>query len=327
MNKFSWMMIEGQMTAVDLSTGEIVNSSLSTLPDAYDIAPAVDLALYGDAETKGITSPTSEIKETRGRKTKATINPYASVFANMSYSEDTGCCSLGPKMDDLLYSVATTAEKSTRIPVKQLAFVMKNEELSSKSIMEHLNKRRALKQEKGIGERYARILRNAADILIRRLGEPENHDVIQLDSGMSFCFEADTVAYKHSDGVSNAVVCPVEFTEGDKDTIRRLAIAGLDAQIESHITSVTEQSGRMSQRIKGEVIPFEEVYKAISAEFPYEVVEPEAVKTPESVYLDADDAWLDSVVNKKEKQSDDEPEWWIKPIQVSTYTNEAGEPW
>lgn len=323
MNKFSWMMIEGQMTAVDLSTGEIVNSSLSTLPDAYDIAPAVDLALYGDAETKGITSPTSEIKaEKRGRKAKVANNPYASVFANMSYSEDTGCCSLGPKMDELLYSVATTAEESTRIPVKQLAFVMKTEELSTKAIEELINKRRALNREKGIGERYARILRKAAEILIRRLGEPESAGAIQLNSGMAFCFEADSVAYKISDGLPNAVMCPVEFTEGDKEVLRGLALAHKDVEAQAYVNQVTEQSGRMLERIIAIKLPAEcEVLKAIDNEFPFAPYE------QEEVFQDADDEWIDSVVNKKEKQSDDEPEWWIKPIQVSTYTNEAGEPW
>lgn len=323
------MMFDGKMNAVDTTTGEIVNDAFPVLPDAFDITRAVDIALFGDADTEAVIHPTSEMKkETRGRKTKVTINPYASLFANVSYDEDTGECSLGKKMDDLLYSVSTTAEESTRIPVKQLIYVMKNVELSTKTIQASINKRRALKVGETIGERYARILRNAADILIRRLGEPENHDAIQLDSGMSYCFEADTARYTHSDGTSKAVVCPVEFTEGDKETIRRLAIAGLDAQIESHIQKVTEQSGRMMQRIQGEIVPLEQVYEAVTNEFPYEVVVPEAVKAYEPVYLDADDAYIDSVLSGNKSQ-EKEPDDWVINFQSSShkYTNELGEEW
>lgn len=316
------MMIGGQMNAVDTATGEIVNTQIDCLPDAFDIPSCVQTALFGDEVTKPVIS-TSEIKtETRGRKAKVTGNPYASLFANASYDEDTGACSLGKRMDDLLYSVATTTEKSTRIPVNQLIFVMKSAELSTKGIMETINKRRALKKSDTVGERYARILRTAADILIRRLGEPENADAIQLDAGMAFSFELDSVAYKRSEGSSNAVVCPIEFTEGDKETLRRLAVAGLDAQFETHIQKVTEQSGRMLQRIESKAVPFEKVYEVVTAEFPYESVQVEAEQPDEY------SKWIDAINDKKSvADASDEPDWWISPMQVSVYTDEDNEPW
>ncbi|KAJ9432440.1 hypothetical protein PMI39_008905 [Pantoea sp. YR343] len=322
MTKIKMLMIDGVMNAVDLETGEIVNHSFPVLPEAYNVAPAVESVLFGDADYKPLLSTTVIKTETRGRKAKVNTNPYASVFANMAYDEDTGRCSLGVKMDDLLRSVAHTAHYSSHIPVKQLAFVMKSEELSTESIMEQINKRRFIQGEKGISERYARVLRKAAEILIRRLGEPESAGAIQLNSGMAFCFEADSVAHKISDGLPNAVMCPVEFTEGDKEVLRGLALAHKDVEAQAYVNQVTEQSGRMLERIIAIKLPAEcEVLKAIDNEFPFAPYE------QEEVFQDADDEWIDSVVNKKEKQSDDEPEWWIKPIQVSTYTNEAGEPW
>lgn len=325
MTKIKMLMIDGVMNAVDLETGEIVNHAFPVLPEAYNTTSAVEAVLFGDADNKALISTTEIKKETRGRKAKVNTNPYASVFANMFYDEDTGRCSLGVKMDDLIRSVAHTAHYSSHIPVKQLAFVMKMEELSTSSILEQMNKRRFLQGEKGVGERYARVLRKAAEILIRRLGEPENHDAIQLDSGMTFNFEVDTANYARSGEMSKAVVCPVEFTEGDKETIRRLAIAGLDAQIEAHVNEITEQSGRMMRRIQGEVVPLEKVYQAISNEFPYEVAH--EVTATQPVYLDADDAWIDSVLNAPvvTEEEDDIPEWWIS-TPVTVY-NEEGEPW
>lgn len=326
--------IDGIMNAVDTTTGEIVNHSFPALPDAYNTTPAVESVLFGDAETKGIVTNIStslkdgEKKETRGRKAKLVVNPFASLFANASYNEDTGECSLGSKMEDVLYSVASLSTGNTRIPVKQLMYVLKCEELSTKTVKEHLNKRRALRpsDEEEIGERYAQSLVRTAECVVKRLQDPESASIFEDMPSCAFNYEVDSVAYTRSEGMSKAVLCPVEFTEGDKETIRRLAIAGLDAQIESHIQKVTEQSGRMMQRIQGHVVPFEQVYEAISNEFPFEVAL--EVVEPEPAFLDADDAWLDSVLNGEKKEAK-EPDDWGVAFQSSSnkYTNELGEEW
>lgn len=326
--------IDGIMNAVDTATGEIVNHSFPVLPEAYNTTPAVESVLFGDAEIKGIVSNIStslkdgEKKETRGRKAKLVVNPFASLFANASYNEDTGECSLGSKMEDVLYSIASLSTGNTRIPVKQLMYVLKCEELSTKAVQEHLNKRRALhpSDEEEIGERYAQSLVRSAECVVKRLQDPESASVFEDMPSCAFNFEVDTVAYTRSEGTSNAVVCPIEFTEGDKETLRRLAIAGLDAQLESHIEQITQQSGRMMRRIEGQVVPLEQVYEAISNEFPYEVAL--EVVEPEPVFLDADDAYIDSVLNGTKAQTK-EPDDWGVAFQSSSYkyTNELGEEW
>ncbi|PIF21300.1 hypothetical protein [Candidatus Pantoea floridensis] len=320
------MMIDGQMNAVDTETGEIVNHSLPCLPDAYDVSSAVDLALYGDMGNEGVILPNSFNQEApktkRGRPSKAIHNPYASIFANAAYNEDTNECSLGAKMGDLLYSAANATTTSTRIPVAQLMFILKSDEITTKRTMENLNKRRAFYVGQTVEERYAQIVNKAAESVINRLQQPENADIIKFDSGMAFCFEADSGAYKISDGLSNAVMCPVEFTEGDKEVLRGLALAHKDVEAQAYVNQVKEQSGRMLERIEAIKLPAEcEVLEAIDNEFPFSPYE------QEEVFQDADDAWIDSVVNKKEKHSDAEPDWWNIPVQVGTYTNEAGEPW
>jgi len=71
------------------------------------------------------------------------------------------------------------------------------------------------------------------------------------------------------------MLCPVEFTEGDRRTIRALARAGNIEAINDYLQRVTEQSGRMMQRILGKPLSEDskQAYDQLDAEFPYEPYE------------------------------------------------------
>ncbi|GGD35769.1 hypothetical protein GCM10011513_36960 [Franconibacter daqui] len=98
---------------------------------------------------------------------------------------------------------------------------------------------------------------------------------INLNDSSAFQFDEDSVAYERSMGLSNAMLCSVEFTEGDKRTIRAMARVRNIEAINDYLQRVTEQSGRMMQRISGK--PASEVskqaYNELQAEFPYQPYE------------------------------------------------------
>ena len=272
--KIEWIKVDGMMVAIDKATGEILDELLTPLPADYDVSKAV-IDILEDMFGASVI-PTAEIKqEKRGRKAKRKFNTYASYFSNVQYSEDTGASNMDSMVDDLVYSASTLSTGNTRIPVKQLVYVMRSEELTTKGIQELLNKRRVIKGGEALEERYCRDIRAAAESLIKRIDMAQEDGALNLSTSDVFQFDADSVAYERSQGVVNAMLCPVEFTEGDKRTIRALARAGGIEAINDYLQRVTEQSGRMMQRILGKPLSEDskQAYDQLDAEFPYEPYE------------------------------------------------------
>jgi len=272
--KIEWIKVDDLMFAIDKATGEILNESLDTLPADYDVSKAVVDVLEDMFGGSVIT--TAEIKkEKRGRKAKNEFNAYTSYFSNVQYNEDTGTSNLDTSVEDLVYSASTVNSGNTRIPVKQLVYVMRSEQLTTKGIKDLLNKRRIIKGEKPLEDRYCRDVRAAAEHLIKRIDMYQERGTLNLNDSSAFQFNADSVAYERSQGAINALLCPVEFTEGDKRTIRALARAGNIQAINDYLQRVTEQSGRMMQRILGKPLSEDskEAYDQLDAEFPYEPYE------------------------------------------------------
>lgn len=272
--KIEWIEMDGMMVAIDKSTGEILSDSLNTLPADYDVSQTVMDVL--DDMFGSSFNTTSQIKtETRGRKAKEVSNPYASFFSSVQYSEDTGSSNMVDALDDLVYSASTASTGNTRIPVKQLVHVMRNEDLSSKAIQNTLGKRRIIKGDDAPGIRYCQQILSAAESLIKRIDTHQERGTINLNDSSAFQFGEDSVAYERSMGLPNAKLCPVEFTEGDKRTIRALARAGNIEAINEYLQRVTEQSGRMMQRIIGKPASEDskKAYMELHSEFPYEPYE------------------------------------------------------
>lgn len=272
--KIEWIEMDGMMVAIDKSTGEILNDSLDTLPADYDVSQTVMDTLQDMFGS--YLNTTSQIKtETRGRKAKAVNNPYASFFSSVQYNEDTGSSDMVNALDDLVYSASTASTGNTRIPVKQLVHVMRNEDLSSKAIQNTLGKRRIIKGDDTPGIRYCQQILESAESLIKRIDTHQERGTINLNDSSAFQFDEDSVAYERSMVLPNAMLCPVEFTEGDKRTIRALARAGNIEAINEYLQRVTEQSGRMMQRILGKPASKDskKAYMELHAEFPYEPYE------------------------------------------------------
>ncbi|TPD95541.1 hypothetical protein FJP68_01975 [Pantoea vagans] len=272
--KIEWIKIDDMMVAIDKATGEILDESLTPLPADYDVSKAVVDVLedmFGDSV---ITTSLLD-KHRTGPKPKQVSNPYASYFSNVQYREDTGSSNMIDALDDLVYSASTASTGNTRIPVKQLVHVMRAEELSTKGVQETLGKRRIIKGEKAPGKRYCQQILEAAEHLIKRIDMHQERGTINLNDSSAFQFDADSVAYERSQGVVNAMLCPVEFIEGDKRTIRALARAGNIDAINDYLQRVTEQSGRMMQRILGKPLSEDskQAYDQLDAEFSYEPYE------------------------------------------------------
>jgi len=272
--KIDWIEIDNMMVAIDKATGEILNESLEALPADYDVSEAVVDVLediFGDS-----VITTAEIKkEKRGRKAKNEFNAYTSYFSNVQYNEDTGTSNMDTSVEDLVYSASTVNSGNTRIPVKQLVYVMRSEQLTTKGIKDLLNKRRIIKGEKPLEDRYCRDVRAAAEHLIKRIDMHQERGTLNLNDSSAFQFNADSVAYERSQGAINALLCPIEFTEGDKRTIRALARAGNIQAINDYLQRVTEQSGRMMQRVLGKLLSEDskQAYTELHDEFPYEPYE------------------------------------------------------
>lgn len=274
MMKIEWIKVDGMMVAIDKATGEILDESLTTLPADYDVSKAVVDVLedmFGDSV---ITTSLLDKSKT-GPKPKQVSNPYASYFSNVQYREDTGSSNMIDALDDLVYSASTASTGNTRIPVKQLVHVMRAEELSTKGVQGTLGKRRIIKGEKAPGKRYCQQILEAAEHLIKRIDMHQERGTINLNDSSAFQSDADSVAYERSQGVVNAMLCPVEFTEGDRRTIQALARAGNIEAINDYLQRVTEQSGRMMQRILGKPLSKDskQAYDQLDAEFPYEPYE------------------------------------------------------
>lgn len=272
--KIEWIEIDGMMVAIDKSTGEILNDSLDTLPADYDVSQTVMDTLQ-DMFGSSLNTTSLLDKPKTGPKPKQVFNPYASFFSNVHYREDTGSSNMIDALDDLVYSASTASTGNTRIPVKQLVLVMRNEQLSTKGIQEALSKRRIIKGDKAPGKRYCQQILESAESLIKRIDTHQERGTINLNDSSAFQFDEDSVAYERSMGLPNAMLCPVEFTEGDKRTIRALARAGNIEAIDEYLQRVTEQSGRMMQRILGKPASKDskKAYMELHAEFPYEPYE------------------------------------------------------
>ncbi|WP_145032399.1 hypothetical protein [Pantoea ananatis] len=272
--KIDWIEIDNMMVAIDKTTGEILNDSLDTLPAEYDVSQTV-METLEDMFGGSLNTTSLLDKPKTGPKPKLVSNPYASFFSNVQYREDTGSSNMVDALDDLVYSASTASTGNTRIPVKQLILVMRSEQLSTKGIQESLSKRRIIKGEKAPGKRYCQQLLESAECLINRIEMHQERGNINLSDSSAFQFNADSKAYERSMGLPHAMLCPVEFTEGDKRTIRALAKAGEIVAVNEFIQRITEQSGRMMQRIAG--IPASEdskqAYTELHDEFPYEPYE------------------------------------------------------
>lgn len=281
--KIEWVRIDGLMTAIDSETGEILNDKLSTLPADYDVTGSVDSALV-ELFGKPLNT-TAEIKcETRGRKPKVIQNPYASLFANIQRKEDTSEIILVENLGDLIYSASTTTSGNTRIPAKQLMNVMRLPELTTKGIQSMLGKRRILKGEKAPEERYCQDLLAASESLIKRIEVHQERGTINLSHSSAFQFDADTEAFRRSQGMINAPLCVVEFTKGDKETLRTLAKRGDIAAMQRYITRINAQAGRMIERCNGKPVPADSrhAYEELQAEFPYNPYETDEYFSPAS---------------------------------------------
>lgn len=269
--KIKWIKIDGLMTAIDKDTGEIINETLDILPNGYDVTDSV-MEVLTDLFGEPLNT-TAEIKsETRGRKAKGVANPYASYFANVQYDENTGKSNMNSTLDDLVYSASTVSSGNTRIPVKQLVYVMRSEDLSTKGVQGTLGKRRVIKGESSPKERYCRDVLSAAEHLIKRVDIYESMGRINLNDGYGFSFKTDSEDYGRSQGLVYALLCPIDFTEGDKATLRSLALKGDVATMERCINSISEQATRMIQRIQGRQISNDSklAYAELNAEFPYQ---------------------------------------------------------
>lgn len=272
--KIDWIEIDNMMVAIDKATGEILNDSLETLPAEYDVSQTV-METLEDMFGGSLNTTSLLDKPKTGPKPKLVSNPYASFFSNVQYREDTGNSNMVDALDDLVYSASTASTGNTRIPVKQLILVMRSEQLSTKGIQESLSKRRIIKGEKAPGKRYCQQLLESAECLINRIEMHQERGTINLNDSSAFQFNADSVAYERSQGAINALLCPVEFTEGDKRTIRALARAGNIQAINDYLQRVTEQSGRMMQRVLGKPLSEDskQAYTELHDEFPYEPYE------------------------------------------------------
>ena len=147
---------------------------------------------------------------------------------------------------------------------------MRSEDLSTKGVQGTLGKRRVIKGEIPPKARYCRDVLSAAEHLIKRVDAYESMGRINL-YGYSFSFKTDSEAYRRSQGLVYALLCPIDFTEGDKATLRSLALKGDVATMERYINSVSEQVTRMIQRIQGRQIRNDSklAYAELNAEFPY----------------------------------------------------------
>lgn len=275
--KIEWIKVDGMMVAIDKKTGEILNESLDVLPADYDVSEAVVDVLediFGDS----VITTSLLAKPKTGPKPKQVSNPYASFFSNVQYREDTGSSNMIDTLDDLVYSASTASTGNTRIPVKQLVHVMRAEDLSTKGVQEALGKRRIIKGEKAPGKRYCQQILEAAEHLIKRIDTHQERGTLNLNDSSSFQFNADSVAYDRSQGGVNAMLCPVNFTEGDKRIIRTLARGGNIQAVNDFIQHVNEHSNRMIERIRGKPVSIDSkcAYKELAAEFPYEPYEQDA---------------------------------------------------
>lgn len=249
--KIKWINIDGLMTAIDKETGEILNESLNTLPIEFDVNDCIETVLFG-GDSFGPLLPTSviQIEGKRGPKPKTVSNPYASYFSNVHYNEYTGNSNMNSLVDDLVSAAANASTGNTRIPVKQLIHVMKSESLTTTGIQQMLSKRRILKGENSPEDRYCRSLRAAAEGVITRLESYENAGKTNLNDGYTFSFEADSESYRRSEGLSRALVCPVEFSERDRGVLRAFAKAGQSAKADSYVQGIREFCKRASQRFE-----------------------------------------------------------------------------
>ncbi|MDJ0023237.1 hypothetical protein QM543_08060 [Pantoea eucrina] len=274
--KIEWIEIEGMMVAIDKSTGEILNDSLDTLPADYDVSQTVMDTLQ-DMFGSSLNTTSLLDKPKTGPKPKQVSNPYASFFSNVHYREDTGSSNMVDALDDLVYSASTASTGNTRIPIKQLVLVMKSDKLSTKEIQEALSKRRIIKGDKAPGKRYCQQILESAESLIKRIDTHQERGTINLNDSSAFQFEQDSMGYERSVCLSKAILCPVEFTEGDRRIIRALAKAGELGAINDYLQRITEHSGRMMSRITCNNSPVssdsKEAFDELSAEFPYEPYE------------------------------------------------------
>ena len=166
-------------------------------------------------------------------------------FSGLHWNDDAGKYDMAPLVDDIVYGACNNHTGNTRVPVNQLITVMSHLSLlSTRSIQDMLSKRRVINNGDVIGERYCRTILAACENLIESLGYYINKGQLELDGDASFIFDVDAKSYhKYRYSPSCSVIsCP--FTQGERESIRRLSSLGMLSNIERLIDDANEKYSR-----------------------------------------------------------------------------------
>lgn len=107
-------------------------------------------------------------------------------------------------IDNIVYGACNTHSGNTRVPVKQLITVMAHlPELSTNRIQSMLSKRRIIKGDEVLGERYCRIVLTSCNTLIKSMNYYIDIGKLSLSNTSSFSFHLDSECYnKYRDSLS-----------------------------------------------------------------------------------------------------------------------------
>jgi len=236
--------------AVDTATGEILDYRLPFCTN--DDVSAIAKGVVDELLLNGVYT-TSEINvETRGRKPKQIDNPFMGYFTGLHWNEDSGKYAMPYLLNDIIYGACNTHTVNTRIPVNQLITVMSHLSLlSTHSIKKMLSKRRVIKEEGALGERYCRSILAACESLIKSMTYYIEKGQLDLSDNTAFIFHTDAKAYykyRYSP-TCNAALRP--FTKGEKEHIRRLSTIGMVSRINNFINEVDIQTQRWLSKTGG----------------------------------------------------------------------------
>ncbi|WP_273874342.1 hypothetical protein [Serratia marcescens] len=233
--------------AVDTTTGEILDYKLSlcTNEGVSTIAKSVVDELF----LNGVHT-TSEInRETRGRKPKQIDNPLMGYFSGLHWNEDIGRYDMPYLLDDIIYGACNNHAVNTRIPVNQLITVMAHLSLlSTQSIQEMLSKRRVIKDQGVLGERYCRSILAACESLIKSMHYYMEQGKLDLSGNATFSFDIDAKnynKYRHSPTYSIGLR---PFTRGEREHIRHLSYIGMTSKIKMFIEVLSQQTKQWIDR-------------------------------------------------------------------------------
>ncbi|EFE95650.1 hypothetical protein [Serratia odorifera] len=229
--------------AVDTATGEVLDYQLP--PCINDDVSAIAKGVVDELFLNGVYTNAEINKETRGRKPKAIDNPFMSYFAGLHWNEGFGKYDMPYLLDDVIYGACNSHTNNTRIPVNQLIIVMAHLSLlSTQSIQEMLSKRRVIKEEGVLGERYCRSILAACESLIKSMGYYLEIGRLNLSGNTTFIFEIDAKAYHKYRYSPTCSIASRPFTEGEKEYIRRLSTIGMVSRIKNYVHEVNIHTQR-----------------------------------------------------------------------------------